>query len=450
MGNSIFYGNFVITPNGNSRGICTWARKSSSNNHDTCFNEQCNGGAAAATTVSATVANLSTNIALGGTAANWAVFPVGMPVVFSATANGVYTLTCYFVLSNDGAGNITVGVHNYGAATSFTGNSAFNISSAGYPQFEISAQDSGSSCTGIDYNNIDAEGTSACRILLELAKDCSVTNGYVPGPQSAPFVSLCARSTSYSWLRLGNLGQVLDMDAGSQGNYVSCSRSTTGIANGTYTGVGVGISLLTGSGLRALQSSGFITLAGNRNPEIYVNADTRDVDMGYGVTIDQVPIATAGTWALTTGGNFSFSTAAGGALTMPAITANAVGHLHLFSNSQSNIATLTTSSSQKIGGTLGATSLVVPANCAVLFMASHDATNGYYWDVVGSTQNLPLNAYSIATLLAINAPTVGQKAYVVDTTASAAQAYGTTIAGGGSNSVSGYCYYNTAGNWVWG
>jgi hypothetical protein len=304
-----------------------------------------------------------------------------MPVTFSTTANGFTTGNTYFVLTNDSVNTITVNSYPGQAAIQATGSSAVNCIASGYANFEIAGLGPNDYLTGIDYNNIDAEGVSTCRVYTSNAYECSVSTGYISTTGASGSTFVC-RGTYCSKIdaRYQGGNYTLDGDLASNTTAVSMNRGSLAPTGGGMTGYG--ICNVTATGTRQLASTAALYLKGNHAGELYINSDSYDLDVGLGLTIDQSQIASAGSWLLNNRvGNYSFSTAAGGTLTLPTITTNSVGKIVFFCNPQANTCVLSTGASQTINGASGVTTFTAAANSTYIFIASYDTTIGLYWAV---------------------------------------------------------------------
>ena len=118
----------------------------------------------------ATMSNGSANIIV----ANSSVYAVGMPLTFSANANGFTKNRVYFVLTNNTTTNtITVATNTPygGTAIAATGNSAVNIICGGFPHLELVRTDTTAGNIPALYrlDQMDIESPSVAAIVIDSA-----------------------------------------------------------------------------------------------------------------------------------------------------------------------------------------------------------------------------------------------------------------------------------------
>lgn len=188
-----------------TRGACAWSRANSSLNQVIFTNLEIEHGPQTLISQAATMANGSANI----TVEDGDLFPVGLPVVFDATVNGLIGATApptngqiYFVLTNDGGNVITVGSTPLGDVFVATGNTAVNIKSRGFALFEAAAQDDGSTLTAINVYSPDWESSTSMHALLVNTRYTSIIGGFIDGANNFGFFCLRgAESTQINVMR---------------------------------------------------------------------------------------------------------------------------------------------------------------------------------------------------------------------------------------------------------
>jgi hypothetical protein len=191
-GNSEWIGTFATVDVLTARGIVTWARFSSSLNNDTYYSEQVNSGTFAISQA-ATMANTSTNI----TVTDSTKFPVGMPVTVSATANNFTANKIYFVVSSF-ANVVSLSLLPYDTAIPATGNTAVNLLTKGFSNFEIAGIDAASTVTSCDVYSPDFEGTATARVLLINAFYGRIVGGYIGSISGTnDYITFCKRNSEY-------------------------------------------------------------------------------------------------------------------------------------------------------------------------------------------------------------------------------------------------------------
>ena len=452
-GNATWQGDFVQPATGGlSRGICFWADTGSSMNFELVLQPQCNQ-LGVSQVQAATMSNLSTNIAV----TDGTKYPVGMPVQIASTVNGFYQGVTYFVLTNDGANNLTLALTPFSDDTALaaTGNTAVNIESYGFPCFELAAQISTANLTSTHLQCCDAEGACTARFLVCGVKYSNIQGGFINGTDYTKF---CLRSATQCQVTCRN-SCTWDGDSASTSTNVDSSTVNQFTRNNSHTPmVGLGFMNNLTASVRALQNAGMIgmtggavTLPNGAQPDIYVNVTTYGIDFTQGIAIDehQVTLAVQRNLSGTEGSNLSITTASpGGPIMLPTIVANMVGALFMITNPQVNAATVgITTAAQVFGGLAGATTFVLAPNSCAMFKASNDLQAGLHWQVVSYTQEGQLTCTQV---LAITPTIPGTRLYVKGTdcdTASASLTYRKALATGSSTAEGWVSYIN--GAWVW-
>lgn len=123
---------------------------------------QCNAFSKSQLSVTATL-NATTSIVVpDGTK-----FAVGMPVVFTTTANGFTANLQYFVLSVV-SNTLTLGSSRTGSAITASGSGSMTLTTRGFPNLELASRNTGAGVSNGLFT-IDAEGTAGSAVYLENA-----------------------------------------------------------------------------------------------------------------------------------------------------------------------------------------------------------------------------------------------------------------------------------------
>ncbi len=432
-----------------ARGIVTWCRNSSSINNEVYIRDQ---------SLRSVQTLLSQAATMDGTTANIAVtdstnFPVGLPVAFSATANGFFVSTIYFIATS--ANNVVTVSEYYGFGTAVvsTGTTAVNITSLGMPCIEWAGLDTGCNLTGMKAIGIDAEGSATCRFLMQQytfgQADVNFMN---TSGGTGDIVSWCIRRANNS--RTWSTGFTVDGDGlnvsgvGQKTIFMEGQKLLYDAGGGLANFGGMGVSVNHQSGVREQLDTGQISLNGSKSPDISISHDIGNwLDFWYGIILRQGVPSPTGTMNMGQGGSFVLGSSAGGTYSIPTVTANMSGALIPISNPYATPSTITT-----IGGTqlfnklAGQTSWAIPPFGFAIFMACEDASSNLYWAVL--TTNVPTAVYTIAQLLALTPLTPGQRAFVVDTAGAAAPTFHLQVAGGGATTVASPVYSDGT-NWFY-
>ena len=449
-GNSLWTHILCTNANPLIHNIVQWGRASSFLNDENCFDEQTElNTSTTPVTQACTMTNLSANI----TVTDGTKFAVNEPVQFSTTANGFTQGDTYFIASIS-TNTITVTTTmGFGTAVTATGNSAVNILALGFPCFEFAGLDSGSGVTGSANYGIDAEGACTIRFLFQgnvhSVYECGTTTVTQTGNDYVTF--WFTNVSNQNKLYCGNLFTIGSDGTGTYwlSNLISGSRYTYTSLHTSKNYTGQGIMLSVTNETKGYQGSAGLFLKGNVGPDAYINASTNGLALPNALTIDPVYKSTTATLSAGAGGiQINQTTGSASAFTMPTLAANLVGLTFEIVNPQPYVLTLTGASSQTFNNITSNTAYVLPPNSAARFigMQAANGSGNFYWAVVGLSD--VVGAVTIAQLLAVTPTAPGARMYVVDTVASAAQAYLTVIAGSGSNSVAGWATY-TGSNWVW-
>lgn len=338
FGNSHF-SKCVLSGNQNTSGRGLWiAGRAGSQLNNVVMVDMAAGGAIVTNTQAATMANTSNLIGV----TDLSKYGVGMPVKFSATANGFTLNQIYFVASMTaatGAGNIQVanfmGGTGGGTPITATGATAVNIITQGWPVLEVGGSDAGSSVTFSSITGAtDCELGGTAHIVLQALLGFTFDTGIIHVPSSTADIC-CRNMTAGQGIRINiqNIGVVTDFDGSCQFIHVEGANTTPFSAN--FAGIG-----FTHDGV---SGRGRVNLTGTSTPDFSANSNFfNQIQMGNCLALKFSQQPTAHTLVTADGNLITFQTGAGGTLTLPALTTNMVGWSFIISNPQA--ASLTVSS----------------------------------------------------------------------------------------------------------
>lgn len=323
-------------------------------------------------TQAATMSNGSTLIGV----TDLSKFGVGMPVNFTSTANGFTINLIYFVASvsgTTGAGNITVCAAMCGAsggtAISATGNTAINIFTSGWPQLEVGGTDANSTVT---YSSVrgaaDIEVGGTAHIVFQ-----GITGFFYDGGinHSTPSTAdICVRQCAAQGFIL-NLQAALNLDLDSNAQYIQVNGRQQTALNSNYAGIGITQANSNGTGQ--------LNLRGSSTPDLQAQSNfNNQLVWTYAVALASAQLATTATITSANGNNITFVTAAGGSLTLPAVTTNMAGWELRISNPQANAVTVNATSVNIVGLGTSVTSFSLAATTNA-FLVLHNNAGTMYW-----------------------------------------------------------------------
>lgn len=325
---------------------------------------QCNRFGGGGTAQAATMTNGSANIVV----VDGSAYPVGMPVIFTSTANGFTQDRTYSVLTR--AGNtITVGNTRNGAAVVATGATAIQIRSNGFPNVEV-VGGPGSLVQHSQILHIDAEGFSTAQVYLENLGNCfiNVTELNVANGLN----SIVARSVAYSGIE-SRKEAVTDFD----GNSFTSEFSGSIHAMRQLRMHGISYDKTANRPVISLFSNGSAT-----SPDIAaVGVNNGQIIQFNRPTAIRVNSSVSGAIALDAGrGGLVPVTGAGPhTLTLPTITnasaqTSMLGLEFSISNLSSVNVTVNTDGTQTLGGQTGVFSATIPAGECWAFIATTTGT----------------------------------------------------------------------------
>lgn len=373
-GNSVWEDIYNTTPSTNanlSRGL-VWFITQGQQNQGQLYRVQSNRLNSSVITQAATMANTSANIGV----TDVSKFPVGMPVTFSATANGFVQNEIYFVITNpggSGVGNITVALTFGGTAITATGNTAVNIIEQGYAAVEVIAQ-SGAALSAHEFYDMDVEAGGTCAIITQNVQTSSFNISQVPLSAQAT-QSFCARNLTFSQV-FSRASSNTSWDGSSGSSHFYGSRAAGSTGGGAVAHNPPGIYFDAGLGYTVMNLTASVMGWSNQTP------DTTNMLIPLTGAVQQVKskAATAVTivgsdsgWVvdtLTTGlSTFTLPTVSSTIKTMQYVFINPVG-------TGQNLAI--TSTSNFCGPATARTTITMTPGSAFMTEAENDALGSYY------------------------------------------------------------------------
>lgn len=379
-GNSRWYGTSInVAASLTCRGLVTWARFSSRFNQETTIGEGIQRTTSGLSQIvqAATMSNGSANI----TITDGTKFAVDMPVQVSTTTNGFTAKAIYFVASV--ASNVITlrSTQGYGTAINATAGNAVNIISNGFALVEVCGLDASSAITGCCMTALDIEGFASALMIIQNSSyhnfQCSYADPYIGGNHLRTFV---LRASPNGKISNGNTtsfhGDLTSQTTQFEGNRAEIQAPTFNNSDKYY---GQGFSSMVLASQRQAQVTLGIALRGVNIPEVIINSDTQGIDIESAFTIGQGPMASGHTVSFSADWSSAvFSTAAGGTMTLPAITANNVGTFWFFSNPQANACVVSGTGNNFDGLGTNASTSSVAAHTSAIFQAC-DTGSTKYW-----------------------------------------------------------------------
>lgn len=392
-GNSTYYDLYCAIQQGSatnmlSRGITfitTSATANGSNNQFKMDRIQSNRFNQATTTQAATMVNTSANI----TVTDGTKFAIGMPVAFSATANGFTTGTIYFVVAL--AANVLSVSSTYGgAAISATGTTAVNIINQGFPAFEMIGL-AGSAMTNGIVRNLDVEAGGTCAVLFQNCTGFDVGLSQVPGTAQST-VSVCGRSFINSRLTAPQSCNT-DMDGNSNGRAYQFFGARFGASAG-YQGAGMWYDSVSGNTVLSLgsqfdtQSKGILTFTPGTNnlvaPYNLGIGQYNKIDGNAAPTLSNLCTVYSNTTSGTT-------------ITLPTLTAANLGMWQTFFNPTAAAQTINTNGVQTINNVTARTSITLNPNASVRLEGVGNTGGTFSYAIAGASSAMVSGVISAPT-----------------------------------------------------
>ncbi|MCK1543449.1 hypothetical protein IVB12_16145 [Bradyrhizobium sp. 179] len=318
--------------------------------------------------VAATFTNGSTSIGVpDGTK-----FAVGMPVAFTAAANGFSASQIYCVLSV--AGNvITLGNSRTSAAISSTGTTGLTLESWGFPCVEIVSAGASAHVQNLSANGVDIEGASSAGLYVENAATIDIEVSEVPGSKHA---DICLRSTTYS--RFRSCGQaVTDIDGTS-----STATEFVGTRSTQIQRSGRGLYYDNVNSLPTLSIRGNSTVVGG---DIHMRSGSSLAYFNTAMGQHQAQRDSTVTLGANQYGDVIFNGATGQTFTLPTITTDAtlsttnIGVEFTIFNVSANSLTVATDGTQLFNNVAAKTSLTVATQTWLEVKACKTAGGTLFW-----------------------------------------------------------------------
>jgi hypothetical protein len=394
-GNSTYYDLYCVnsaTLGNLSRGITfitTAALGAAADNNQFKFDRiQSNRFSGGNTTQAATMVNTQSTF----TVTDGTKFAVGMPVTFSVTANGFTTGLIYFVVSV--AANVLTVASTYGgAAITATGNTAINITTYGFPCFEMIAL-AGSQMTNCVIDNLDVEGGGTCAALFQNCNGFDITFSQVPGTSQST-VSVCGRSLLNATIKAPQSINT-DFDGNSNGRAIQFFGAKFGTSV-QYQGAGIWYDSVSTKTVLSLgyqsdtQSAGLLTFDPATAGGL---VSTKNAGIGHFTkNINSASFTVTNLNAV-----YSNGQASGVTNTLPTVSAANAGSWVTFINHTANAQTISTDGVQLFNGIAARTSLTLNAGATVDLRAVQSTTApAYTWDVTGGTSAMAAGVISAPT-----------------------------------------------------
>lgn len=372
-GNSVWEDVYSVTPSSNanlSRGIVYWIQQGQQN-EGLILRLQSNRLNSSVVTQAATMVNTSANI----TITDGTKFAVGMPVTFSATANGFFQNEIYFVLSV-AVNVIQVALTVGGAAVVATGATAVNCITQGFAALEVVAL-AGAAVSSHDFHNVDVEAGGTAAIVAQNVQVSKFEISQVPlAAQSTQ--SFCARNLTFSQVfARASINTSWDGNSGSSQLYGN--RATGSVGGGAVAHNPAGLYFDAGDGFTELNLTASVKGLSGQAPD---GSNLIVPLSGIGERMNPKATQAISPNCADTGlVSFTFTSGVV-TVTLPTLSATLFGCRYIFVNPTANTATINTQASQGFNNPAGRTSVTLAQGTAIELVGTHDA-NGNYWTVKG-------------------------------------------------------------------
>lgn len=387
-GNSVWMDLYNTTPSTNanlSRGIVYWIQQGQQN-EGLILRLQSNRLNSSTVTQAATMANASANI----TVTDGTKFAVGMPVTFSATANGFFQNEIYFVTSV-ATNVITVSLTVGGSNVTATGSTAVNCITQGFAALECVAL-SGSAISSHKFNNVDVEAGGTCAIVAQNFQTGKFEISQVPlNNQSTQ--SFCARalqtSIVYAFTQINT-----SWDGNSGSSHLYGSRMAGSVGGGAVAHNPPGLYFDAGLNYTVMNLTASVFGWSNQTP------DTTNMLIPLTGMVQQSKTKSASAVTIVgadSGWIVNLLTTGASTFTLPVVSSTIKGMQYRFINPIGTGQNLVVSAGAQnfFGASATRTSITMTPGSAMDVMAENDALGSYY--AVGSL----VGSYSAGTLTGV-------------------------------------------------
>ncbi len=316
-------------------------------------------------------------------------FAVGMPVQFSATANGFTQWRTYFVLSVS-TNVLTVSLTFGGNAVTSTGNTAVNIVTQGFPGIEVIALP-GAQINAHIFNNLDAESAGTTAIAIQNVAGSIFSINQLPGTAQST-MGVTGRGLVDCQILSPN-GTNTDFDNNANSSAVQYSGARQGTSVG-YMGAGIWYDAVSGNTVLSngsnfdTQSVGMLQLVGGSK----VMPGSLGITQKASFSASANPtLGDANLSVVSTNG------VAGTTITLPTISSSNVGVWGTFFNGTASAQTLNTNGTQLFNNVTGRTSLTINPNASVRICAGYVGSSTYTWIIEGASSAIVSGVVSAPT-----------------------------------------------------
>jgi len=249
------------------------------------------------------------------------------------------------------------------------------IGTMGFPGIQASTTIPASrGVTTLSLYNCNTENAGTGRYLFQGVDYCKVIGG---APNNSVFKSpyiyaAVLRNVNSMKIEFNHSG-IIDSDSVWYGSYSEADGFPT---TATYSG-----NYQSGFGIRKYASAGGAIWLGSNSPapSLRTDASSAYLYLNNGLCMQHTGVATGGTTNTQYGNALTFTTAAGGTMTIHAASATVLGIPLWINNPNSNAVTVNTSSAQNIVGLgVSGTSITIAAYSSAMLVAQLNGST-YYW-----------------------------------------------------------------------